>query len=535
MFFDVWASKPSGEVGMTAIERTHDVRPKRGRGLLQPAVATLVCLSMLGACGSKVPSDDDTELQARVSELGSAEPVSSPPDSTVEQSSNSGGPKSNGSDGGVGARGTDVVVPSEFAVYPSGDSRKAPADGNVLGYTDAIERTIADLNDFWSSEYPRIYGVAWKPLSGGEHPYSSDTPPPSCGGESSTYQDAADNAFYCPDDDFLAWDDQSLMPKLYQELGSFTVSLVLAHEWGHAVQGRAGFPRASVVAELQADCFAGAWMHEVVNGSRKYLVADESQLNRALPGMLRFRDEPGSDARAGDAHGSAFDRISAFQDGLSQGASRCSTFATDPPEIVEIPFTSQEDFQNNGNLPFSEIVDLAQQDLNSFWVDKQAALSSAITDLRPYQVSDASSLPACAGTKAKTSDYENNFFFCPDESGGFVAFDQDYFQHLASDVGDFAVATLLGGLWSTSVQLAKGQISGGETAESVAQADCLTGAWAGHLARGDSTTLQLSPGDLDEAVGAFLEVGSARLLEPFVRTENFRSGFFGGVQACKLS
>jgi predicted metalloprotease len=33
----------------------------------------------------------------------------------------------------------------------------------------------------------------------------------------------------------------------------------LAHEWGHAIQGRSNFTARTVTKDLQADCFAGAW------------------------------------------------------------------------------------------------------------------------------------------------------------------------------------------------------------------------------------------------------------------------------------
>ena len=48
------------------------------------------------------------------------------------------------------------------------------------------------------------------------------------------------NAFYCLESNFVAYDDVALMPRPRQDFGPFSVALVLAHEWGHAVQDRAG-------------------------------------------------------------------------------------------------------------------------------------------------------------------------------------------------------------------------------------------------------------------------------------------------------
>ena len=55
------------------------------------------------------------------------------------------------------------------------------------------------------------------------------------------YSEVAGNAFYCEQGDFVAWDEQGLFPKLRQQYGDFAPALVLAHEWGHAVQARVGF------------------------------------------------------------------------------------------------------------------------------------------------------------------------------------------------------------------------------------------------------------------------------------------------------
>ena len=55
---------------------------------------------------------------------------------------------------------------------------------------------------------------------------------PGCGGERRTsYPEIEDNAFYCPDEDFIAFDEY-LFPRLEDDFGRYTVAMVLAHEWG---------------------------------------------------------------------------------------------------------------------------------------------------------------------------------------------------------------------------------------------------------------------------------------------------------------
>ena len=66
---------------------------------------------------------------------------------------------------------------------------------------------------------------------------------PPCQGERLSYRDVAGNAFYCCGDNFVVYDDAHLFPDLYADIGPFAVALVLAHEWGHAVQDRAGESR----------------------------------------------------------------------------------------------------------------------------------------------------------------------------------------------------------------------------------------------------------------------------------------------------
>ena len=96
--------------------------------------------------------------------------------------------------------------------------------------------------------------------------------------------------------------------------------MVLAHEFGHAIQLRAGVGQnqPTILLEQQADCFAGAWMARVAHGDAPGLQLDDKELTTSLAGMVRFSDAPGTSADDQEAHGSAFDRIGAFQDGYGR-------------------------------------------------------------------------------------------------------------------------------------------------------------------------------------------------------------------------
>ena len=87
---------------------------------------------------------------------------------------------------------------------------------------------------------------------------------PACQGHRTRYADVPGNAFYCLQSNFIAYDDVALMPRLAETFGTFSVALVLAHEWGHGIQDRAGNgDEQTVYLEQQADCFAGAFLSHV--------------------------------------------------------------------------------------------------------------------------------------------------------------------------------------------------------------------------------------------------------------------------------
>ena len=125
------------------------------------------------------------------------------------------------------------------------------------------------------------------------------------------------------------------------------VTMVLAHEYGHAVAapGRPGrrATRRRWSAEQQADCLAGVYMRWVAEGnSPRFTLSTGDGLNNLLAAMIAFRDPllTESDAEVGeDEHGSAFERVSAFQFGFTDGAASCAAI-----DLEEID-------QRRGDLP----------------------------------------------------------------------------------------------------------------------------------------------------------------------------------------
>ncbi len=98
------------------------------------------------------------------------------------------------------------------------------------------------------------------------------------------------------------------------------LEMVLAHEWGHVVQGQAphldawDFDGLSIDTELQADCFAGAWAGANL---------DEGQLLQAAERTAESGDEEGVPVDDEDAHGLPEERRAAFDLGARGGAPAC--------------------------------------------------------------------------------------------------------------------------------------------------------------------------------------------------------------------
>src|ERR1700759_4467663 len=113
------------------------------------------------------------------------------------------------------------------------------AGAQVSGTYDAsITDTIANIQNYWTTTMPDVYGQQYEAIPADRvFPYSESNPPPNCddGGKTKApYQDVAGNAFYCSNGDFVAYDEQGLLPKLRDNFGEFAVCLVFDHELGHA-------------------------------------------------------------------------------------------------------------------------------------------------------------------------------------------------------------------------------------------------------------------------------------------------------------
>ena len=417
------------------------------------------------------------------------------------------------------------------AVHVAGD--RPPHD-----YDGFLAAVINDLGDFWTTAFPTIAaGEPYRPVEGGVWPVWPEAQDvPGCGSRRTRYREIEDNAFYCPEDDFIAFDDSQLFPHLDASFGDFTVATVMAHEWGHAIQARTSWSLDGVVQELQADCFAGAWMGHLPDGGRGVLHLADADLRRAITGILEFRDDPGTSADDRGAHGSAFDRLGSFQDGLDGGVEACAAYASVAPVVLELPFDPGTDLGTDGTRPLSLLVKSVPADLDRFWGRELAGRPTAFTGLgdtlRAYK--KGGPYPACSGLTA--ADYEEGVVYCPQPQ--FVAYeDGGETARLHDTIGDFSIGVLFGERWAEALQHQLGLTPDGQAA--VLQRDCLTGAWVADLVprpTGDQP-FAISPGDLDEAVRTYLlftEGGDQSARAALGRIGSFRGGLFSGPDSCGL-
>jgi predicted metalloprotease len=404
---------------------------------------------------------------------------------------------------------------------------EAPASSpraDVAGFDGSVDETIDAVQAYWADTYPEVYGAAYEPIPDDRlFPFTEDEWPPGCGTDGDTpYEEVAGNAFYCSLHDFVAWDAQGLFPQLERDHGPFAVALVLAHEWGHAIQGRSDLRASTLFMEQQADCFAGSWARSVADGDSD-LTLGRSDLDTALSGFLQFRDPPGVDPSEEGAHGNAFDRVSAFQDGYEGSATACRDYESDPPTVTEAAYDSQVDAANGGDLPFAEIEEALAPALDGYW-QETAGNDAGVVDV-------VAGSPSACDDGSDRGVLTDDVVYCGADDT--IVYREDTLIAAYEDAGDFGVGMLLAGAWSSSAQAALDRPVGTDDAH--LEADCLTGAWTGAVWHGDlpsTVELSLSPGDLDEAVRVFVTFEGRGATTAFERVQAFRTGFDGGADAC---
>lgn len=450
----------------------------------------------------------------------------------------------------------DGPVPTTTAPVPNTDVGVDPQaidfgpDKPARAYDEFLLAVMTDLQAWWAQQYPLLYGEAFTPLAGKIYAAYPGRPDdiPGCGTDRTTYDDVAQFvAFYCGAGDFMVYDDgdDGLLNNLARDYGAATIGTVFAHEFAHAIQLRSGgldqaLP--TIVTEQQADCFAGAWTARAARGEASTLQFSDGDVRAGLIAMTQVSDPVGLDQFQPGGHGSAFDRVGAFQVGYSNGPARCAELLDDPLPLVPNELSIDE-VETGGNARFGYGVDdlmgFLPEDLNRYW-DEELADEIPALDRLALVVVQSSDEAVCADLRG---DLDLGTALCPSTNQVFInepaAFD------LYAKLGDFSVGYLLGTAWSEAVQVALGSDLVGEPRALLS--DCLTGGWVKsvtpvdyqlpqpRLATRDS--VRISAGDLDEAIQTVLRVADSGVDDnvignAFEKIASFRTGVLQGTDAC---
>jgi predicted metalloprotease len=312
---------------------------------------------------------------------------------------------------------------------------------------------------------------------------------------------------------------------------------VLAHEYGHAVALSAKLTKRrrtpTLVAEQQADCLAGVYLRWVAQGdSPRFSLSTADGLNTVLATMLVLRDPlMHANATIGDnEHGSAFERISAFQFGFTDGAAACAGI------------NAKELHERRGDLP----VKLQQNETGEWPVSKESvhvivdAMTTVFAPADPPQIAfGANGASACG--HARPSPPAS---YCPDTNT--ITVDLPALRKMGTPTEDDKLVTLSGDNTAYSVLASRYMLAvqaqqGGlvlDNAQAALRTACLTGVATTKLSQGvtnpDGRGVTLTAGDLDEAVSGLLtnglaasDVNGESVPAGFSRIDAYRTGVLG--------
>jgi predicted metalloprotease len=399
--------------------------------------------------------------------------------------------------------------------------------------------SVSDVEEFWETAYAENFDGDFAPaadlISWDSTGYDGAE---FCGTETIGLVNAA----FCYPEKTIGWDRGELLPSLQKANGDMGVAIVLAHEYGHSVARQAGLNRKgtpTLVSEQQADCLAGAYMRWVAEGnSSRFTLNTSDGLNNVLAAVIAFRDpvlSEGDEEVGLDEHGSAFERVSAFQFGFTDGPSSCA--GIDPQEIDQrrgdLPVLLPED--QTGDLEITEasvrqIVDalgIVFTPKNPPQLSFDAAAAADCPDARPSQ-----GVAFCPATNTITVDLpELQVLGTPSEqgpSGGLAT-------------GDNSAYSVLMSRYVQAIQHERGSTL--NTAAAALRTACLTGVATAKLSKEittpDGNTIALTAGDVDEAVSGILtnglvasDVNGDSVPSGFSRIDAFRVGVLGEQDRC---
>lgn len=422
--------------------------------------------------------------------------------------------------GAVWAAGCSGRTPT--TVTPELSTTVPPSSPEVGDY-------LLEIESYWVTSLSRVRAghplVPTRPAVG----YRPSDPAslPLCDGTRLTAEIAVDNAFWCQQENRIVYDAEQLLPHLHERYGDLAVGVLFAHEYGHAIQDQTGTTGSSLELELQADCFAGAWA-----GDSRLATTDDRAQRGVLRSYLDSADPAGTDTSI--AHGSAFDRSTAYARGFGHGVSAC----TDPAALTRPGRAPDGSSSRNATRDLGQLVPALTTALADLWNTwrRSDGIGSGNPVAAPTVVllSRAGPTVDCAGPRS-SADFSGLALACPTDNA-VVLDDVALLPRLWRDDGDLAAGYVVLLTWN-SAMLA--QIPGGPAGDRADRAECTTGAVLAQLAGGTAPAeFGLSAADLDEAVAGLVAFTPATTTSPAAsnlirRVDALRAGYAEGVTACR--
>jgi predicted metalloprotease len=311
------------------------------------------------------------------------------------------------------------------------------------------------------------------------------------------------------------------------------VTTVLAHEYGHAIQREAGLTKKgtpTLVSEQQADCFAGTYMRWVAeDNSPRFTLSTGEGLNKVLAAVIAFRDPllAEGDPEVGvDEHGSAFERLSAFQFGFTDGPSACASI--DLREIGQrrgdLPTLLPEN--QTGELPVTE------QSVRSILDAMGIVFAPANPPLLSFEASKASDCPDARPSSPAS--------YCP--ATNTIVVDLPELKAMGVQTDSQNIASLANGdntAYSVLVSRYMQAVQAEHRGMALDNADAALRTASKQVNTPDGNTIALTAGDVDEAVSGILtnglvasDVNGESVPSGFSRIDAFRVGVLGDEDRC---
>ncbi|MFV0495245.1 peptidase [Mycobacterium sp.] len=427
---------------------------------------------------------------------------------------------------------------------PSGSRPTGPEPTGTVLNTDngPIDRlallSVNDISGYWQANYASQLPGSFRPV-GKLVSFDSEDPdgPTVCHNQSYDFV----NAFFTSRCNMIAWDRGVFMAVAQKYFGDMAINAVLAHEFGHALQRMAKLATGedpTIVREQQADCLAGVYMYHVAAGkSPRFTISTGDGLDHVLAGIITTRD-PTMDADnvVDDEHGSALDRVSAFQMGFITGTQACTRIDEAEVEQRRGDLPTALRVESGGSAETGEIP-LNEETLNTLMELMGVIFSPKnppTLSRRPGGCPDAKDSPPasyCPATNTIAVDLPALVTM------GRVA---DEAQHTLPQGDDTALSIVMS-RYALAVQHERGlPMKGPWTALRTA---CLTGVAHRKMAEDadlpSGNSLVLSAGDLNEAVAGLLtnrmvasDADGTTVPAGFTRIAAFRAGVVGDEAGC---